>query len=199
MKHLLIIMVEWRKTWQDYLLLTSCWLVVLVTMFPTFFLFLYILYYFQPKKSEICESLQLGIEPNRYNTVKMFPTLLLSRFISRWITCTGNKRKEVVTGSVNSVMLRPVKGSGRVNVIVAMISFGMRDHTSVSQPTGTLHRKSLFVIGAADCGPETLMGRNLNKPICSIHNDIYSLLHILRNIYRDPANDVGYTEEDSKS
>lgn len=156
-------MVEWRKTWQDYLLLTSCWLVVLVTMFPTFFLFLYILYYFQPKKSEICESLQLGIEPNRYNTVKMFPTLLLSRFISRWITCTGKKRKEVVTGSVNSVMLRPVKGSGRVNVIVAMISFGMRDHTSVSQPTGNSPPQESFRHRGCGLWPGDLNGPELKQ------------------------------------
>ncbi|KAF3525157.1 hypothetical protein F2Q69_00049794 [Brassica cretica] len=42
-------------------------------------------------------------------------------------------------------MLHPVKGPSGINVAMAMISLGMRDHASVSANwDGTLHRESLF-------------------------------------------------------
>ncbi|KAF2594596.1 hypothetical protein F2Q70_00044297 [Brassica cretica] len=92
------------------------------------------------------------------------------------LCCELSMDQVVVTGSVSSVMLHPVKGPSGINVAMAMISLGMRDHASVSANwDGTLHRESLFR------WPGDLHGAEpRQKPICSIHpvdDDIYSLSH----------------------
>lgn len=121
----------------------------------------------------------------------MFPLLLLSRFISRWITCTGNKKKVVVIGSVAPLCYILLKTKWNKRCRGHDI---IRDeNTSVSVNWDSPPEES-FVIGAASLrvDPGTFMGCNLDKPICSIHPLTMTFpLHILRHIY-DSAIDVGY-------